>query len=97
MDRVETLVSRLRVARILDDLSRVSGEAAPAVAEARLLLKTLNATVAEQRQDLEAIMANLRRVLSNAGVITEDAKQNPARLLFGEPPSPVNPKERGSR
>lgn len=97
MDRVETLVSGDRVDRMLDDLSRVSGEAAPAVAEARLLLKTLNATVAEQRQDLEAIMANLRRVLSNAGVITEDAKQNPARLLFGEPPSPVNPKERGSR
>lgn len=97
MAKLDELVSSDRLTKTLDDLSRVSDEAAPAAAEARLLIKSLNALVAEQRQDLEAIMVNLRRVLSNAAVITEDAKQNPARLLFGEPPAPVNPSERGSR
>lgn len=97
MERLDAIVSSDRLTKTLDDLSRVSDEAAPAAAEARLLIKSLNALVAEQRQDLEAIMVNLRRVLSNATVITEDAKQNPARLLFGEPPAPVNPSERGSR
>lgn len=97
MENLNALVSSDRLERALDDLSRVSGEAAPAAAEARLLIKSLNTLVAEQRQDLEAIMVNLKRVLSNATVISEDAKKNPARLLFGEPPAPVNPSERGSR
>jgi ABC-type transporter Mla subunit MlaD len=47
----------------------------------------VNDILADDKDDLQGILADLRRTAANAAVVTDDAKQNPARLFFGQPPT----------
>ena len=66
---------------------------APAALELRKLLKRLDNLFATQQQDVQAIIRALRDIVENVEMLSEDAKDNPARLLFGEPPPRQKPGE----
>jgi hypothetical protein len=39
---------------------------------------------------LETIITELRNLLQNGDAVMEDAKNNPSRLLFGQPPPRID-------
>ena len=86
MARVDEILRDPKVQKAIDDLSQTSASAAPAAADLRRVLRKLDVLVSSQSDDLAAILASLRRVLNNGSDIVEDAKSNPSRVLFGEPP-----------
>jgi ABC-type transporter Mla subunit MlaD len=67
-------------------LSDASSEATPAISDLRGLLHELNRLVASQSDDFRAIITSLRETLDNARALSTDARDNPSRLLLGEPP-----------
>lgn len=63
-----------------------TGNLGPAVTDLRRALRELNDILTSNRTDLDVMLTNLRRTSVNAAEVTDDAKGNPARVLFGNPP-----------
>lgn len=57
-----------------------------AVAEARGLIRQMNSIVASERDDLDAIMNNLRKITENLEALSAEARDNPSQVIFGDPP-----------
>jgi paraquat-inducible protein B len=88
-DRVNELVNDKKVDEMIANLKTTSQNAAPAAEDLRQMLRRLNLVVTAQSRDLEAVIRNLRQITDNAAAVTQDAKSNPSRLLFGQPPNRV--------
>jgi len=91
--RIDEVLADPKVDKIIADLSTTAEHVAPAALELRKLLKRLDNLFATQQQDVQAIIRALRDVMENVETLSEDAKDNPARLLFGEPPPRQKPGE----
>lgn len=93
VDRITAFVDDPELKRLIESLANTADAAGPAATEARLLLRRLNVIVATQQEELDALVVGLRQLVDSANSLVDDAQRNPARLLFGEPPPPVNPDE----
>jgi phage-related protein len=89
--QVDDILRDPKTKEMLANLNNTAAAAAPATADARRILRELDALLSSQSQDLESIVANLRQVLQNTAAVTEEAKTNPSRMLFGEPPPHIKP------
>jgi paraquat-inducible protein B len=92
--RLNDLLADPKLDKMIDGLSKTADNAAPAVLEMRKILRELSNLLSNQSQDIEAIIRGLRQVTENVEALSEDAKDNPSRLLFGEPPPRQNTGER---
>lgn len=88
---VESLLKDEQTKRTLANLARASDSLPGASEDLRLLARRLETLLASQQQDITTIISALRRTMTNADAITEDARRNPARLLLGDPPPTLNP------
>lgn len=89
--RVDQILADPKTTRLLDNLDKTL-ESTPAAAEdVRQLVRRLNAVVAESQSNIEQSLSILRSVLENIDALSADAKNNPSRLLFGEPPPRIRP------
>lgn len=52
-------------------------------------LASLDRSVGGESRDLAALVTNLRQISDHLRGLSETLEQNPARLLFGDPPKPV--------
>jgi ABC-type transporter Mla subunit MlaD len=86
IERIDQTLASPQFKQLMDGLSASATNAAPAAAELRRVLRELSNLLSSQGQDIQAIVVNLRRFLENAAEVTEDAKSNPSRMLFGAPP-----------
>lgn len=84
--RLREIMNDPKVKAILNNLNEASAATGPAAVELHRLLLSLDQLLAGQREDLNGIVVSLRRLLENAEALLEDAKSNPSRVLFGEPP-----------
>ena len=82
-----------RIDRLLTTLPDTGDNAKTAVIDARRLLTQAGDLLNAEADDVHSTIADLRRTAANAALITDDAKQNPARLLFGNPPDRLHPGE----
>ncbi len=57
-----------------------------ALNDLRILLINVSDAVASQRGEVRSILRNTDKTMENLSRITGDAKKNPARLFWGEPP-----------
>lgn len=73
----------------LDNVQQASMEIRKAAVQLKRLLRSLDDLVINERDDVSALVEDLRSVLRNLDELTGDVKQNPARLFFGEPPPEV--------
>jgi ABC-type transporter Mla subunit MlaD len=89
--QVDDILKDPKTKEMLANLNDTTAAAAPATADARRILRQLDALLSSQSQDLEAIVSNLRTVLQNTAAVTEEVKTNPSRMLFGEPPPHITP------
>jgi ABC-type transporter Mla subunit MlaD len=86
MEQIDALLADENIKQALANLNGASKGANDAMADIKRLAKGANALLLSQQQDIAAIIRNFRTVAENANAITEDAKANPSRFLFGEPP-----------
>jgi ABC-type transporter Mla subunit MlaD len=84
--RIDEILHDPRVDKIIGNVETFSGDAEPGVQDIRRLVLRLDRLVATQQTTIEAALLELRRALTNINAISDDATQNPSRLLFGEPP-----------
>lgn len=92
-DRINEILNGPEVKQLLEGLGSTAENTAPAAIELRRLLRELNGLLANERQDIQLIITNLRQVLENAAALSEDAKNNPSRMIFGAPPPRITPGE----
>jgi ABC-type transporter Mla subunit MlaD len=80
------------VNRLLSDpsLKTAIANTGPLTSDARRLVNGLAELVAGEREELAALIRSLSSAAKNIDDITSDAKDNPSRLLFGEPPPKIN-------
>ncbi|HUO10582.1 MAG TPA: MlaD family protein [Phycisphaerae bacterium] len=86
MERIDQIVHDPKVQQMVDGLSQTATNAGPASADLRRTMRELNVLLASEGEDLEAIIVGLRQLSENGAAVTDDAKSNPSRLLFGDPP-----------
>jgi ABC-type transporter Mla subunit MlaD len=58
----------------------------PLTTDARRAMSRLSELLASEQQDLSEMIRSLKASAQNVEAITGDAKENPARILFGSPP-----------
>jgi ABC-type transporter Mla subunit MlaD len=87
MDQINALLADENIRKSLANFNAAAGSANDAMADIRRLAKSANALLLSEQQDITAIIRNFRALAENAAAITEDAKANPSRVLFGEPPA----------
>ena len=92
-ERIDALLADERINTIVQGLSDTSQQLPPAAAYARRSLQILQNILREQQQDIETLTYNLRRISEAFVEISEDAKSNPSRVLFGQPPPRKKPGE----
>jgi paraquat-inducible protein B len=91
--RVEQILHDPRVEHLLNELPKAGDSANNTLADARRLLAQANDLIAAEADDIRGVIADLRRTSANAAGLTDDLKQNPARLIFGQPPQRRAPGE----
>jgi len=91
--RIDEVLADPRIEKIIAGLTTTAEHAGPAALELRKALRELSQLISSQEQDIRTIIGALRDVMENVQTLSEDAKDNPSRLLFGEPPPHEKPGE----
>lgn len=84
--RIDEVLASPQFQQMIDGLATTADSAGPAAVELRRVLRQISEILTSQGQDIQAIIAGLRDFVENAAEVAEDAKNNPSRVLFGEPP-----------
>ncbi len=84
--RIDTLIKDPKVEALVDNLSDASGELSPTLDDLRRAVRRIDRLIASQQANIESVIEELNRAMENIRAVTEDATQNPARILFGDPP-----------
>jgi paraquat-inducible protein B len=86
-ERIDQIVHDPAVQKAINGLGDAGANAGAVTVELRRTLREISTLIAAQSRDLEILIANLRRASDNAAALSEDARENPSRLLFGQPPT----------
>jgi len=90
-DHLDELLTAPQVRQILDGLASAAQQAGPAAEDVRLLVGTLHRLVQTTERDLSTITDMLQHVATNLDNFAQEARDNPARLLFSQPPPKTPP------
>ncbi len=93
--RVEDFLSSDDVRSIVRNLESASGELVPAIGEYRDIGATVDDFIASELPEIRVLIAALARTAQNLAELVEEAKQDPAQVLFGAPPPRLAPGEPG--
>lgn len=84
--RLDEILNDQRVDDIISQVDQAADDLPPAMEDVRRVVRRIDRLIATQQGVIESILAELERAIRNVDIITEDASDNPSRLLFGEPP-----------
>jgi ABC-type transporter Mla subunit MlaD len=87
-DRADAILHDPRVEKGIDGFSGLGASATTTLAEVRDLAHEAQQLLAGEGDDIRSILTDLRRFASDGAALTDDARANPSRLLFGKPPPP---------
>ncbi len=91
VDRINEILNEPQVQRIIDNLDESSGDISPALDDFRRVMRRIDRLIAGQEGAISDAIGDLRMALDNIESLTEDAKENPSRILFGDPPPKGTP------
>ena len=86
--RAEEILHDPRVDKAITGLSGVGDSATAALGDVRRVAHEAQQLLAGESDDIRSILADLRRLAADGAALTDDARANPSRLLFGRPPPP---------
>lgn len=81
------------VAGMMTDLKSATRDIRESAVRLNRLMTQLNELLLSNRADIDSILYDAKIFLDNLNELSEDAKRNPSRLFFGEPPAPTDPAE----
>lgn len=84
--RVDEILKDPKVEALITNLSNASGELSPTLDDLRRAVRRIDLLIASEQANIESVIEELNRAMMNIRAITEDATQNPSRILFGDPP-----------
>lgn len=84
--RIDEILEDPQLQTLLDDLSGASAELSPALVDLRRAVQRIDRLVAARQTTIDSLLDELNKTMINIRALTEDASQNPARILFGDPP-----------
>ncbi|MGE4299641.1 MAG: MlaD family protein [Desulfovibrionaceae bacterium] len=93
--KVEEGLKRLPV--IFDNANEAVQEISRGMVRLSSLLGNLNELALTQRTQVDAILSRTENLVNNLEELTGDAKRNPSRLIFGQPPRRVDPEQINSQ
>ncbi len=76
------------LARVIKRIDATSGDLPETSAQLRQTLRRLNRMLANQQQEIQETVANMRAITENVKELTEESKRYPSQALFGAPPPP---------
>ncbi len=91
--RADQIVHDPRVDKAVSGLSGVGDSAQVALADIRRLAHEASGLLAGETDDIRGVLTDLRRAAADASALTDDARANPSRLLFGNPPPHEAPRQ----
>ena len=91
IDDIDAILTDPQVKEIIANIDAASADAGPAMTDVRKAVQRLDRLIATQEAAIDAAVRELAGALSNIQTLTEDAKQNPSRLIFGDPPPETKP------
>lgn len=89
--RIQEILADPRVEKLLTDLDHAGDQLSPALQDIRRAVRRIDQLIATQQGTIESALTELNEALRNVKNITDDASENPARILFGEPPPHTQP------
>lgn len=93
-EEIDRIVKSAEMKQLIAGLSDTAEHAGPAMIRLRKTAQRLDNLLASQQKDIEAVITGLRRTVENLSSLSEDAAENPSRVLFGDPPPKVEPGEK---
>jgi paraquat-inducible protein B len=84
--RADEILHDPRVNKTLDGLSGLGNSANATLSDVRRLADELSELVEGERGEVQSIITDLRRTMTDAASLVEEAKANPSWVLFGKPP-----------
>ena len=75
--------------RMIQRLDVMSKDLPEASAQLRQTLRRLSRLLANQQQEIQSTVENMRAITENVKEITEESKRYPSQALFGAPPPPA--------
>jgi len=89
--RANEILHDKRLDRTLGNVADDSASAGETLADLRTTTQELRALISTRQEDIQRIIADLRRASDNLAALSTDARDNPSRLLFGGPPPRKEP------
>jgi paraquat-inducible protein B len=84
--RIDEILKDPKIRELIDNLSSAGTELTPALEDVRRAVRRVDRLLAAQQTQIESVIDELNKAMTNIRAITDDAKQNPSRILFGDPP-----------
>lgn len=91
---IDGILSSKEMQRTLSGLAQASDNAGPVVVDLAKVARRIDNMLASQQRNIELLLTSLRKVAENLEVISEDAKENPSRVILGNPPQRLKPGEK---
>lgn len=86
MNSTDTKQTMANVSKTLNNISDASDRIKAAAVRFEGTLARVNMTVAGQQGNIESILDNVRRLVENLRELSNEARQYPSGVLFGDPP-----------
>jgi len=90
-DRLNALLADPRLEQMMEGFAAAAIEAGPAAADVRQAVAALQRMLQTAGRDVEAITASLRTAAASLDSVAREARDNPSRLLFSQPPPRSTP------
>jgi paraquat-inducible protein B len=90
-DNLNAILTSEHVKRTLEGLSTSTSQFPGTLAQLDRALKHVDLVISSQQTDIATIVRNLRTLSDNLDQVSENAKQHPSGLIFGEPPPKLQP------
>lgn len=93
-EEIDKIIKSPETRRTLAGLANTAENAGPAMISLRKTAQRLDNLLASQQRDIESIIIGLRKTMANITTLSEDAAENPSRVIFGSPPPKTKPGEK---
>jgi ABC-type transporter Mla subunit MlaD len=91
--RADQILHDKRLDQTLGNVADDSARAGETINDLRRTSQELETLIQSRQEDIQRIIADLRRTADNLAAISADARDNPSRLLLGGPPPRKQPGE----
>ncbi|HEX4125350.1 MAG TPA: MlaD family protein [Tepidisphaeraceae bacterium] len=89
--RLDQLLHDSRVNATIGNVTNDTADAGATIQDVHGTVRNLQSIILSQQEDIQQIIADLRRTADNLAAVSTDIRDDPARLIFSQPPPRKTP------